>query len=57
VPVVVSFLIALVGLYLGVTQTDVLATTGWLLLALGMVFVVVNLYLRRRGFQMPRRRP
>ena len=56
-PVVVSFLIALVGLYLGVTQTDALATTGWLLLALGMVFVVVNLYLRRRGFQMPRRRP
>ena len=55
--VVVSFVIALVGLYLVVTQAGPLLTMGWLLLALGLFFAVVNLYLRRRGFQMPRRRP
>jgi uncharacterized membrane protein len=55
-PVVVSGVIAVVGLYLVVAQTAVLATTGWLLLVLGLVFAAVNLYLRSRGFQMPRRR-
>jgi tellurite resistance protein TehA-like permease len=57
VTVLVSFVIALVGLYLVVTQAAPLLTMGWLLLALGLFFVVVNLYLRSRGFQMPRRRP
>ena len=55
--VVVSFVIALVGLYLVMTQTAPLLTMGWLLLILGLFFVAVNLYLRSRGFQMPRRRP
>jgi hypothetical protein len=57
VTVVVSFVIALVGLYLVMTQTAPLLTMGWLLLILGLFFVAVNLYLRSRGFQMPRRRP
>ena len=41
--VVVSFGIALVGLYLVMTQTAPLLTMGWLLLALGLVFVAVTL--------------
>ena len=45
------------GLWLGVGQAGTeMASFGWLLVVLGLVFLAVNLYLRRRGFGMPRRR-
>ena len=56
-PVVVSALIALAGVYLvrnGVADGMVLI--GWMLLVLGVLALLGNLYLRSRGIPPPRRR-
>ena len=46
------------GLWLAVGQSGTeMASFGWLLAVLGLAFLAVNLYLRRRGFRTPRRRP
>jgi hypothetical protein len=57
IAIVVSLVIALVGLYFGMTQDAEMATIGWLFLALGLVGLAANLYLRSRGVGTPRRRP
>jgi hypothetical protein len=57
VAIVISLVIALVGLYFGVTQDAEMATMGWLFLVVGLVGLAANLYLRGRGVGAPRRRP
>jgi len=55
--IIVSLGIAEVGLWFAVGQEGTgMAGFGWLLLALGLGFGAVNLYLRRHGFDTPRRR-
>ena len=55
--IIVSLVIAVAGLWLAVAQAGTeMAGFGWLLLALGLGLAAVNLYLRGRGFRMPRRR-
>jgi phage-related protein len=58
VAIIVSLVVVGAGLWLGVGQAGTeMASFGWLLAVLGLVFLAVNLYLRRRGFRTPRRRP
>ena len=57
VAIIVSLVVVGAGLWLSVGQAGTeMASFGWLLVVLGLVFLAVNLYLRRRGFGMPRRR-
>jgi hypothetical protein len=56
--IIVSLGIAVVGLWFAVGQGGTgMAGFGWLLLALGLGLGAGNLYLRRRGFGTPHRRP
>jgi flagellar biosynthesis component FlhA len=57
VAIVVSVVVCLAGLWVVMDQAGTeMASFGWLLLVCGLVFLVVNLALRRRGFGVPRRR-
>jgi hypothetical protein len=57
VGIVISLVLAGIGLWIGTDQSGTeMAGFGWLLLAVGLAFLVVNLYLRSRGFRTPRRR-
>jgi len=50
--------LAAAGLWLALGRGgSEMASFGWLLAVLGLAFLAVNLYLRRRGFRTPRRRP
>ena len=53
----VSALVALAGVYLVLNGVaDAMALIGWMLLVLGALAFVGNLYLRSRGIPPPRRR-
>jgi hypothetical protein len=57
VAIVVSVVVCLAGLWVVLDQAGrEMADFGWLLLVCGLVFLVVNVVLRRRGYGAPRRR-
>jgi hypothetical protein len=57
VAIVVSAALVVAGLYLAAGQPDTgIATIGSMLMVLGAIFLSVNLYLRVKGYRMPRRR-
>ena len=57
VGIVISLVLAGIGLWIGTDQSGTeMAGFGWFLLALGLAFLAVNLYLRSRGYRTPRRR-
>jgi hypothetical protein len=58
VGIIMSLALAAAGLWLALGRSgSEMASFGWLLVVLGLAFLAVNLYLRRRGFRTPRRRP
>jgi len=57
VGIVFSAAMLVVGLYLVMAQNNTdMGLFGAMLLVLGGTFLAVNLYMRRHGFRMPRRR-
>ena len=56
VSIVVGLGVVVAGLWLALGQAGEIAMFGWLLVVVGALALAGNLYLRARGFQMPRRR-
>ena len=56
VAIIVGFGVVVAGLWLALGQGGEVAVFGWLLAVVGALALAGNLYLRARGYQMPRRR-